>query len=46
MKAGEPETGLISKSQFMNFLNELKTTPVDILSIERIVGFNEVSSAN
>lgn len=35
---------MISKSQFLQFLTDLKTTPVDVLSIERIVGFNESSS--
>lgn len=44
-EAGEPETGMISKSQFMNFLTQIGTTPTDILSLQRIVGFYEGSSA-
>ena len=39
--AGEAGTGLISKSQFINFLTSINMTPVDIISLQRIVGFYE-----
>ncbi len=37
--AGDWETDLISKAQFVDFLKKLGTTPIDILALQRVVGF-------
>ncbi|CDW84796.1 ankyrin repeat [Stylonychia lemnae] len=42
IEAGEPDgSGMITQTQFVNFLTKIGMTPNDILSIQRIVGFYE-----